>query len=304
MQSSKKWLRVCAILLISFLVIPTVFGGMVKIIWRNDWRNVRVGEKTFKTDVGPQLENGEYYFPLRFLAEFMGHRVFWLDYEKSAVVRGQGRNLKIWMGKSEYESVGVKKKFKYPPINLRSRILVSQNFIKEEFGLATKEIEPDKDGYHLVMEIDERKLLPHAPDFTLATESGGTLNFLEELNRDDVKCILINFWSTRCLPCNKELPALVVLYDKYKDDGLQVLGVCTDSSHMDEERADLLERLGVNYPIPLDPMAETYYTWGGLGVPNMTLVNKEELIVWQHDGYSPDTPAEAEIEIRKLLGLD
>ncbi|MEZ4813302.1 MAG: redoxin domain-containing protein [Caldisericia bacterium] len=241
---------------------------------------------------------------MRFLAEFMGHRVLWLNHEKSVLVRGQGRNIKIWYGEEKYESLGEKKTFDNTPVILRDRMLIDTNFISGELDLETKEIEPEDGGYHLLMEIDENRLLPHAPGFTLETQSGGMINFHEELARDDVKCILINFWSTRCLPCNQELPALVKLYNKYKDQGLLVLGVCTDSSHLDEERAELIETLGVEYPVPLDPMAETYYSWGGLGVPNMTLVNKDGLIVWQHDGYSPETPGIAETEIKKILGLE
>jgi len=276
----------------------------VEIRWKEDWRNVRIGDKTRSTDVGPQLVDGVYFFPLRFLAEYMGHNVFWLDYEKSVIVRGQGRNIQIWIGEDEYRSNGDTKTFEYMPFILRSRTLVSEEFIQLEFGLATIEVPPDDRGYNLQMEIDEDDLKPFAPDFTLKTESGGEITFSEELARDDIKCILINFWSTRCLPCNKELPALVDLYNSYKDDGLLVLGVCTDSTLLDEERAELIDRLGIEYPVPLDPMAETYYTWGGLGVPNMSLVNKDGLIVWQHDGYSPETPAIAEEHIKSLLGLD
>lgn len=304
MRNLSRWSRICAALLISLMLAPVVLGATVEIKWKEDWRNVRIGDKTRSTDVGPQMRDGIYYFPLRFIAEYMGHIVYWLDYEKSAVVRGQGRNIQIWLDRDAYQSKGETKTFDYKPFILRSRTLVSEAFIQNELGLATSEIPPDDRGYHLQMEIDEDDLKPFAPDFTLKTQSGGEVTFSEELARDDVKCILINFWSTRCLPCNKELPALVELYNKFKDDGLQVLGVCTDSTFLDEERTELIDRLGIEYPVLLDPMAETYYSWGGLGVPNMSLVNKDSLIVWQHDGYSPDTPVKAESKIRELLGLD
>jgi len=293
-----------ATLVISLSLFGYVFAEIVTIKWKPDWRNVSIADRKHHTDVGVQERDGVYYYPLRFLAEYLGHKVYWIDNEKSALIRGQGRNIQIWRDRANYVSAAREVEYTNQPFIYQNRLLVSSDFVDREFGLETKITEPDEDGYFLEMEIDSDLLLPHAIDFTLETQNGGTINFSEQLEREDVKCILLNFWSTRCLPCNKELPALVKLYDKYKDDGLLVLGVCTDSDGLEAERAELIEYLEINYPIPLDPLAETYYKWGGLGVPNMTLVNKEGLIVWQHDGYSPETPGIAEVEIKKLLDLD
>jgi thiol-disulfide isomerase/thioredoxin len=42
------------------------------------------------------------------------------------------------------------------------------------------------------------------------------------------KVVVVNFWATWCKPCQKELPDLSQVYEKYKDRGLVVLGVMTD----------------------------------------------------------------------------
>ncbi len=42
------------------------------------------------------------------------------------------------------------------------------------------------------------------------------------------KVILLNFWTTWCSPCRAEIPHLNALYEKYKKDGLVIIGVSLD----------------------------------------------------------------------------
>ena len=42
------------------------------------------------------------------------------------------------------------------------------------------------------------------------------------------KVVVVNFWATWCKPCQKEIPDLSEVYEKYKDRGLVVLGVMMD----------------------------------------------------------------------------
>ena len=37
-----------------------------------------------------------------------------------------------------------------------------------------------------------------------------------------------NFWATWCVPCREEVPLLIALYDKYRDRGVEIVGICID----------------------------------------------------------------------------
>jgi thiol-disulfide isomerase/thioredoxin len=43
------------------------------------------------------------------------------------------------------------------------------------------------------------------------------------------KIVLVNFWATWCRPCEKEIPDLSRMYEKYKANGVAFLGVLVDN---------------------------------------------------------------------------
>jgi thiol-disulfide isomerase/thioredoxin len=43
------------------------------------------------------------------------------------------------------------------------------------------------------------------------------------------KVVVVNFWATWCHPCQMEIPDLSKVYEKYKSQGLVMLGIMTDT---------------------------------------------------------------------------
>ncbi len=76
-------------------------------------------------------------------------------------------------------------------------------------------------------QLDEMRALSMgqiAPDFELPNPEGELVK-LSDLRGN---YLLIDFWAAWCKPCREENPNVVRLYEKYKDQGFDILGVSLD----------------------------------------------------------------------------
>src|SRR3954447_20132142 len=63
------------------------------------------------------------------------------------------------------------------------------------------------------------------------------------------KVVVVNFWATWCHPCQKEIPDLSKLYEKYKDKGVVMLGVLTNDHPSDSDLLNFASDHAMSYPI-------------------------------------------------------
>ena len=64
------------------------------------------------------------------------------------------------------------------------------------------------------------------------------------------KVTVLSFWFNGCTSCVKEMPLLQELSDKYKDQGVSVLGVNAEAGFTDDakkEGQDILSKQGITY---------------------------------------------------------
>jgi thiol-disulfide isomerase/thioredoxin len=132
-------------------------------------------------------------------------------------------------------------------------------------------------------------------DFTLTSMSG------EEVRLSDYrgKVILLNFWATWCGPCKYEIPDFVEVYDAYRDQGLEILGVLNLDDPSDEELRAFADEYGMNYPV--FRASDEFEAANGpiWGLPTTFLIDRAGTICSKHMG--PVSKETVEREIKGLL---
>ena len=112
---------------------------------------------------------------------------------------------------------------------------------------------------------------------------------------------IINFWATWCKPCSREIPKLVDLYNKYKEKGIQFIGINVDSPRNMSKVRPFANSLGINYPVLLDSNSELIATLQITAMPTVLIVNSDNEIIYVHRGYRPGDEDILNNEIDKLL---
>lgn len=64
-------------------------------------------------------------------------------------------------------------------------------------------------------------------NFSAPTPAGEELSLEAALGK---KITILDFWASWCKPCRLENPNVVKVYDKYKDQGLEIIGISLDKS--------------------------------------------------------------------------
>lgn len=135
-----------------------------------------------------------------------------------------------------------------------------------------------------------------APGFSLPALRGERSVSLESL-RGHV--VLVNFWATWCGPCEREMPAMERLYRELGDRDFELLAVSVDRDR--EAVRAFRERLGLSFPILLDPEKRAASAYQTHRYPESYLIDRDGTLVARYVGPR-EWDAEAYVRrIRRLL---
>jgi peroxiredoxin len=132
-----------------------------------------------------------------------------------------------------------------------------------------------------------------APDFDLKTLDGESIT-LSSLRG---KVVLVDFWSTICDPCLKEMPELVKLYQERKDKGFVVLAIATDGPETVANVSRVAKAENMVFPVLLDTETTVLDRYNPEGrLPFTEVIDRNGSVVLKRSGYQP-----GDVESQKRL---
>jgi peroxiredoxin len=124
-----------------------------------------------------------------------------------------------------------------------------------------------------------------APDFTLPDLSGNKVSL--EQYRGSV--VILDFWAIWCVPCLKAIPQMVQIQEKYKDEGLVVLGISLDDPRKldDLSLMEFKKRRKINYRIlrGTEGVTDEYFRGTRLEIPTLFIIDRDGMIIDRHRGF-------------------
>lgn len=110
-----------------------------------------------------------------------------------------------------------------------------------------------------------------APSFSLPSLQGGGEISLERYRG---KVVLVHFWATWCIPCRHEMPKLQRLWQRYRNEGLVVLGINVDRGDKSLV-ANFAHQYGIDFPILLDPSGNVRNRYHVRGLPTTYILDRK-----------------------------
>lgn len=113
-----------------------------------------------------------------------------------------------------------------------------------------------------------------APDFKMKTPDGKNFQFSKFAKG---KTVVLDFWASWCPDCRKDAPEVVRLYEKYRQFGIEFIGISMDTDVEAWKKA--IEKYGITYPqvSELKKFKETdiAQAYGVKWIPSMVVVGPD-----------------------------
>jgi peroxiredoxin len=121
------------------------------------------------------------------------------------------------------------------------------------------------------LQLVRPKPIKAAPDFQVRTPDDRQLR----LSDFKGKVVFLNFWATWCEPCREEMPSIERLHRAYRDRGLVVLAISTDSQGASVVKP-FMKQFGITFEVGLDPKMTvatgSYHVWA---LPATVIIDRQ-----------------------------
>lgn len=149
-------------------------------------------------------------------------------------------------------------------------------------------------------EVDVSPMLGEkAPPFSL-----GTLDPDEEISLEDFegKVLVLDFWSTWCVPCVKQLPGMIEAVASFPKDKVAFLGINEGESHGRVKQ--FLDTRGLDFSVVFDPNLTIGRAYQADSLPYTVVIDSGGIITHVEMGAEDDTRDRIIKAINEALPLD
>lgn len=129
-----------------------------------------------------------------------------------------------------------------------------------------------------VYQLEKATPIVAAPGLALPGLDGA----MYQLSDYEGQVVVVNFWSTWCAPCRREMPSLEKAWQRLKPAGVVVLGVAMQDNPEMVRRS--LQESRVTFPILLDQDGKVSQQWPFSGIPATFVLDRKSRIIYRAMG--------------------
>ncbi|MBR9914735.1 MAG: TlpA family protein disulfide reductase [Algicola sp.] len=136
------------------------------------------------------------------------------------------------------------------------------------------------------------------PNLQMESLDGSSVD-LQTISEND-QLVILSLWATWCVPCKNELDAINEVYSDWMDEtNVKLYAVSVDDSRTVKRVKPLVYGKGWEFDVLLDTNSDLKRLLNAPTVP-LTLLVKNNKILYRHSGYTPGTEDELYEKIREF----